>query len=365
MIGKLLTSLLRIRALIQKEFIAMLLDSGTRKVLIVPIIVQSLIFGYGADFTLNHIGFAVFDDAHTRTSENFTSELANTPNFELTKSCPDLKCLKDAVDKQEALLGIYYDKSFKNTLTINLIADARNTASANTAKSYVSSIAADFCSRSAQRSSLTISSRFLFNENNVTRYSILTGMILALSMIQVLMLASLTVSREREEGTYDMLLMTPTTPVEILIGKAVPPVLIAIMQGLALHCICRYYFAIPFRGSFFTLLAAISFFSLAIVGLAMAISCLSNTSMQSLVTSFLIIIPSIMMSGLMTPIEAMPSWFKIAVYINPLYYGITSLWRIYLEGASLGEVIHLFIPLFIIGGCCMFVAVNLFRKKMA
>lgn len=365
MIGRLLISLLRIRALMLKEFIAMILDSGTRKVLIVPIIVQSLIFGYGADFTLNHVSIAVFDDAHTRLSEEFISEIAHTSNFQVVRICPDLFCLKDSVNKQQALLGIYFDGNFKNTLEVNLIADARNTASANTAIQYVSSIAADFNSRIGAQAVPTVSFRYLYNENNITRFSILTGMILALSMIQVLMLASLSVSREREEGTYDMLLMTPTTPVEILIGKAVPPVLIAIMQGLALFCICRYYFDIPFVGSFVSLLTAISLFSLAIVGLAMAISCLSNTSMQSLVTSFIIIIPSIMVSGLMTPVEAIPSWFKVVVYINPLYYGITSLRRIYLEGAALGDVFYLFIPLFIIGGCCMIVAVKLFRSKMA
>ncbi len=353
----------RIMALIYKEFVAMWMDVGTRKILILPIIVQSIIFGYGATFNLIHIPYIVYDESRSEQSTNIINAINHNSYFSLVQYCNSKECVDENINNAKALLCIYFQSDFLNTKEIGIIADARNTASANTAIAYLNSIFTELNNQD-NKPAINISYRYLYNENNITRFGILTGMILALSMIQVMLLSSLAIAKEREEGTFDMMLMTPTTPIEILLGKAIPPTLIAILQGVILFFICTLYFKIPFQGNFLLLLFAISLYSISCVGVGLTISAMAHTTQQAVVFSFLIIMPCIILSGLLTPIEAMPQWFIYITYLNPLFYGIAAVQRIYLEGASFFYIWHLFIPLIITACITLPMATILFRREL-
>lgn len=356
-------SLLRIIALIKKEFVAMWMDKGTRKILILPIIIQSFIFGYGASFNPEIIPFAFYDEAKSaKTTELFND--INSTLFKLTDFCYNPYCLKNSVSDGNALIGIYVKSDFAKDPKIFVIADARNTTSANIAIGYLTSIVAAFNHKHYNSEQININTRLRFNENNISRFSIMTGMILALSFIQVMLLSSFSVSREREDGTFDMLLMTPANPAEILIGKAVPPTLVAIMQGLMLFIICRFYFEIPFAGSLLNVIFILSLFSISIVSFGLAISALAKSPQQSLVFVFTLILPSIILSGMLTPISAMPAWFQSITKLNPLYYGMTALQRVYLEGQNFYEIAPLLIPLILVGLALMPLTMYLFRHKI-
>lgn len=358
----------RLWALIYKEFVVMLMDKGTRKILVLPIIIQSILFGYGATFNLEHVPFVVFQDTNDKTATEIVRRISNSGAFSQVKFCHDEICYRESIDHGDALLGIYIGSDFDKTKTLFIATDARNTASANTAAGYVHSIISDYNDEQKQLLGITggisVDYRYLYNVNNLTQYSILTGMILALSMIQVMMLSSLSVSREREEGTFDMMLLAPLNPVEILIGKALPPTLVAIAQGLGLFLICQLWFDIGFQGNFFSFLFVIATFSLCTVGIGLAVSALSSTSQQSVVISFTIVLPSVILSGMITPRSAMPELMQYITLINPMYYGLEALRRIYLEGQGIMNVIHLLIPLFGLGAVSMSTAVALFRGKL-
>lgn len=358
----------RLMALIYKEFVVMLMDKGTRKILVLPIIIQSILFGYGATFNLEHVPFVIYQDSNDKVATEIVRRVSNSPAFAQVKYCKDELCYKQTLDHGDALLGIFIASDFHKTKTIFIATDARNTASANTAASYVQSIVASYNNEQKKikgiYGGISVEHRYLYNVNNITQYSILTGMILALSMIQVMMLSSLSVSREREEGTFDMMLLAPLNPVEILIGKALPPTIVAITQGLALFLICVLWFDIAFQGNFFSFLFVISTFSLCTVGIGLAISALSSTSQQSVVIAFTIVLPSIILSGMITPRSAMPELMQYFTLVNPFYYGLEALRRIYLEGQELMNVIHLLIPLFGLGAVSMGTAVALFRGKL-
>lgn len=368
MIKQIKFSLLRILGLTKKEFITILLDRGSAIVLIVPIIVQCIIFGYGASFDLRHVPYVYFDAAQTKSSNDIIFEISNTPIFELKKVCASVSCVEESIDREEALVGIIIDNDFKHTQEINLILDARHTASANSALSYVSSIVSTYNEKLKDYSNVKVGpkviSRYFFNPNHNTQYSILTAMILTLSVIQVLMLSSLSISREREEGTYDMMMMTPTLPFEILIGKAIPTVFIAIVQSLISYLIISNWFEIALQGSFTLFLFSIFCFSLSVVGLGMMISVFAKNPMQSMITSFLCIMPMVMCSGMLTSVDAMPEWFKIVVYCDPLYYGLCILWRVYLEGLTFADLWMYYIPLVFMGIVSMTLCTVLFRRKL-
>ncbi len=364
MLRQIFLSLLRIYGLCKKEFLTIVMDKGSLQVLIVPIIMQCLIFGYGASFELKHIPFVYFDNSQSKLSTDLVFEIENTPHFELLKKCPSRECVKDSVDKQEVLLGIIFEDDFMENRSVNLILDARNTASANTAQSYVQNIVNTYSEKNKLGSFLKIENRYRFNPNNITRFSILTAMVLTLSVIQVLMLSGLSISREREEGSYDMMLMTPTTPLEILLGKALPTIIIAFLQSMLSLAICVFYFDIPMQGSLFEFILCILCFAFSVVGMGMMVSVFAKNPMQSMIICFLLIMPMVMCSGMITPVDAMPDWFHLVVYLDPLYYGLTILWRIYLEGMSLSEIWVYILPLIISGFFTMSLCVYLFRRKL-
>ena len=357
-------SLLRFLALIKKEILPILMDKKSRAVLFAPIIVQCIIFGYGASYHLESVPYAIYNQSNDSVSYEIEQELLKTPKFKLIEKCHTMGCLRESVDSQKSLIGIFIDSNFKNTLQANIILDARNTASANTASGYVTSIIENINNRLYGKSALNINSRFLFNENNYTRYTILIGMTLALSVIQVLLLSSLSVSREKEEGSYDMMIMTPARPFEMLIGKAIPPIVIAFIQSFILIAICRFYFEIPMRGNIFAIFTLITIFAFAIVGIGLAISTLSKTTMQSLVAGFSLCLVLIMASGLITAVDGMPYWFKAVAYCNPVYYGINSMWQLYLQGCSIFDLTDKIIPLIMVGIVTLSMASYLFRHKL-
>lgn len=363
-----LAAWIRLMSLIRKEFVVMLMDKGTRKILILPIIIQSILFGYGATFNLERVPYIIFQDSFDATAVSLVHQINNNKTFELVRACHDEQCFNDSLNHGDALLGIYIASDFSRNRTVFVATDARNTSSANTALGYVQTIVSDLNSQRRQQSAISggihLDYRYFYNPNNYTRFSIMTGMILALSMIQVLLLSSLSVSREREEGTFDMMLMAPLTPVEILIGKAFPPTIIAVSQGLGLFLICILWFNIPFQGNFLALVTVMSVFSVCIVGIGLAVSALTDTSQQSVVISFTILLPTIILSGMITPMSAMPEMMQYVSMINPFYYGLEALRRIYLEGQTLMQVFHLLLPLFAIGAVTLSTAVHLFRGKL-
>lgn len=363
---------IRLRALMRKEATTLLRDPGVRRILVVPILAQSVLFGYGATFNLEQVPYVVWDASRSPESEALLAAVEGNGIFRLTGVVMSADALAHAIDHGDALLGITIPPDFARKLArgenapVMVSVDARNTTTANVATGYVNAIIA---ARNAERSGspgiLSIEERYRYNENNITRYNIMTGLILGLSMIQVMLLAGLAVSREREEGSFDMMLMTPLSPVEIFIGKAIPPILIGVFQGFLIFSVCRWWFEIPFAGSTVRLFSVVGLFATSIVGLALAISAFCSTLQQSVVFNFIILLPSLILSGLMTPVAAMPEWLQRATVLNPVRYGIEAVRMIYFENAGLADILPFLWPMLLISALTLPAAVWLFRHKVA
>ncbi|MGN0915165.1 MAG: ABC transporter permease [Succinivibrio sp.] len=357
-------SFYRILALVKKEFLTILMDKKNRLVLFVPVIIQCIIFGYGASYHLESVPYAIMNSSNHHFTRELETTLVNTPVFTFVKKCPTEKCLEECIETSKCLITISILDDFVTSHEIFVGTDARNTASANTAAGYLSEITHNLYSSMYNISSLKINSRFLFNENNYTRYTILVGMCMALSVIQVLLLSALSVCREKEDGTYDMMLMTPSRPFELLIGKAIAPIAIAALQSFILILICVFYFNIPMRGSVISVVVLILTFATTIVGIGLAISTIANTTQQALISGFILCLLLIMTSGLITSVDGMPNYFKVVAKVNPVYYGINAIWRIFLEGKGYLDVIQLMIPLYLTGAVTLSIAAWLFRNRV-
>jgi ABC-2 type transport system permease protein len=339
-------SLLRIFALTRKELLAVLKDKRSRMSLLVPPVIQALVFGYAATYDLNHVQYAAFDQDRSSASQQLLAGLDGSGIFERVADLRRVSDVAAYIDARRALLVVQINPDFERRLLsggsadVQVIADGRNSNTAGTALGYVASIVDQFNAdwRSAHNlpaAPLQVVSRAWYNPNLETRWNMIPGMIGTLTLIQTMMLAAMSVAREREQGTFDQLLVTPFHPFEIMAGKALPAMAVGTVQATGVLLVAQLWFRIPFAGSYLTLYAGLALFLLAAIGIGLLVSSVAATMQQALLYSMLLIIPFSLLSGLTTPLTNMPLALQYFTAINPLRYAIDIARRVYLEGVGL------------------------------
>jgi ABC-2 type transport system permease protein len=368
-------TLLRILALTRKELLAVLKDPRSRMSLLVPPVVQALIFGYAATYDLNHVTYAVLDQDHSAASRQLLAGLDGSGVFERVADLQRVSDIKSLVDARRALLIVQIDSQFERRLLsgrgadVQLIADGRNSNTAGTALGYISDIVDRFNSswdhdHGMAVPAVQVIARAWYNPNLETRWFMIPGMIGTLTLLQTMMLTAMSVAREREQGTFDQLLVTPFRPFEIIGGKALPSMVVGTIQAGGVLLVAQLWFRIPFVGSYATLCAGLLLFLLAAVGIGLLVSAVAATMQQAMLYSMLLIMPFSLLSGLTTPISSMPSAVQYLTAINPLRYAIDITRRVYLEGAGVDLLIVDLWPLALIAALTLAAASWMFSHRM-
>lgn len=363
----------RLANLCEKEFLALLKDPANRIILIVPLVLQCMLFGYGATFDLEDVPYAVVDQSRGEHAMQLLARLDGTGKFHRVATLGSPVQIADEINAGRALLALHFAADFDSRLSsdgtapLQVIADGRNSTTAGNALAQVHAVVAQFNAGLEGRHApaIGLQTRTWFNPNVETRWSILPGLIASLSMIQVLMLSALSVAREREQGTFDQLLVTPATPVQIMAGKALPPIVIGLLQSILALMISIFWFQIPMAGNSVALLLGLLVFNCAVVGVGLSISAMSANLQQAMLYTFVLLVPLVLLSGLVTPVRNMPDVFQIATYANPLRFAIDLVRRIYLEGAPLAQVWRDFIPMACVAVVTLPLAAWLFRNRLA
>jgi ABC-2 type transport system permease protein len=368
-----LQAFLRIVALTRKELLAVLKDNRARNSLLLPPVLQCLLFGYAATYDLNHVPYAVLDRSHSVASQDLLSRFDGTGIFDRIASLRSQREVSDYINDRRALLAIEIPDDFARRLEsgrgahVQIIADGRNSNTAGTALGYAQSVVDEFntdwrADHGQPGPPVTVEARAWYNPNLLTRWNMIPGLIGTLTMIQTLMLTAMSVAREREQGTFDQLLVTPFRPAQIMAGKALPSMLVGIVQATGVLLVAQLWFRIPFQGSFLTLYAGLVLFVLAAVGIGLVVSALCYTMQQAMLFSFILIMPFALLSGLTTPISNMPLSLQYFTYINPLRYAIDIAQRVYLEGAGTGALMPDLWPLAAIAAVTLTVASWMFKR---
>jgi ABC-2 type transport system permease protein len=365
----------RIAVLIRKELIAILKDPLSRLILLLPIVLQSLLFGYAATFDLNEVPYALLDSDHSEAAKDLIAQFDGAGVFHRVTDLRNANQIGETIGRKQALLVIQIPADFERRIysgagaVIQVISDGRNTNTGNVAAAYANAVVERFNAswneeHGGARPPLRIETRAWYNNNLETRWNMIPSLIAALSMLQVLMLTALSVAREREQGTFDQLLVTPLRPTEIMVGKAVPSILIGLVQSTIILLVARLWFRIPFQGSLGTLYLGLVLFTTASVGIGLAISAFSATMQQAMLYTFVLLMPMMLLSGLTSAISNMPTTLQYITLINPLRYAIEMTQRIYLEGAGIGILYNDMWPLIVIAGVTLPSAVWLFRHRL-
>jgi ABC-2 type transport system permease protein len=365
----------RLQALVLKEFLALLKDKRSRMVVLVPPLIQLLVFGYAATFDLNRIPYALYDEDHGAAARDLISRFAGSPIFRQVAEVSHDDQIAPLVDGKRVLLVLHIGSQFSREIQsgrsgpVQIIVDGRNSNTAAILLNYVNTILAAFNAdweqqTGGQSAQVHLETRAWFNPNLLSRWFIVPGIVGLLTLVVTTLVTALSVAREREQGTFDQLLVTPFKPWEILLGKSLPGFFIGLFETTLIVVMAVGWFHVPFRGSLLTLSIGLFFFLLSTVGMGLMISSLSVTQQQGLLGAFLFIVPSIVLSGFATPIANMPHWVQQITLLNPLRYFLVILHGVFLEDIPFSLLMNQFWPMALIGLVNLTLAGFLFRRRL-
>ncbi len=365
----------RIFALMIKEFLALLKNKSSRMVIIAPPIIQLIVFGYAASYDLNEVKCAVYNEDPGFASRQVIARFAGSKTFKIIEKLRSRDEIAPLIDTKKALMVIHFERDFTKKLLLNrpadiqLIVDGRDSNTALILLGYSRSIINRFSMKWAEdhggrRPPADIVMRAWFNPTLSSRWFIIPGIVGLLTLVVTLLVTSLSVAREREAGTFDQLLVTPLTPFEILVGKALPGFIIGTVEASFIIFMAVAWFKVPLIGNLFPLYLGITLFLLSAIGVGLMISSMCVTQQQGLFGAFMFLVPSIILSGFATPIANMPVLLQRLTLINPLRYFLIILRGVFLQGSTVSLLIPQLWPMALIGIISLTMAGWLFRHKM-
>lgn len=355
-------------ALMKKEFLAIWSDKKSRTIIIIPPLIQLLLFSFAITLEVKNINIAVLDRDNSTKSQEIVRSLSYSNSFTNIYRLNSEKELTEYIDIQKALVVLYIPQNFaqkiaKNeNVSIQIIADGRKSNSSQIAQEYIQSAIQKVVNNSPITN--TIITRNLYNPNLDNFWWVLPNLMGSLSMLIALLLTSLSVARERELGTFEQLLVSPLSTTILIIGKTIPPLLISIVEASFIFFVAIVFFKVPFVGSIFILYAGSVAFLFSIVGLGLFISSISSTQQQGILGAFVLMVPYILMSGFATPVENMPQWLIPFTDIISLKYFLILLKGVFLKDINFDMAISLIVPMLALGFISLIFASWMFRKKI-
>ena len=370
----------RVFALIKKEFITIWNDPKTKGIIIGLPIMQLLIFSNAATMEVQNIDTAVLDRSQSVESRELISRFENSPRFRNFYYVDNEADFKNKLDTQKVQIGLLINNDFARNIKsgkpaeVQVVADGRQTNSASIASGYASQIISGYGTEITtpnangngviNAAGINLSVRNWFNPNLEYKWYILTVIVAMLSLVTTLILTSLSIARERELGTFDQLIVSPLSSFEILLGKSIPPLIIAMALTMVMTGFVIIFFHIPFAGSFILFMVSIFISLLAIVGVGLYISAVCNTQQQAILSVMTFMMPAVLLSGFSSPVEDMPVFLQYITWLNPVRFFMVLTRGIFLKGMGLEDVITNLIPLIIIASITLTLAGRTFKRKL-
>lgn len=357
-------------ALIKKEFLAIWSDKKSRVIIIVPPLMQLVLFSFAVTLEVKNISIGVLDRDNSTQSQEIIRSLKLSQTFTHVYRLKSEAALTSYIDTQKVVSTLYIPQHFAQKIqmgqptSLQIIGDGRKSNTAQITEAYIQmALAKTFGTASIKTQ--TFVNRTWYNPNLDNFWWILPNLMGGLSMIIALLLTALSVARERELGTFEQTLVSPLSATTLIIGKTIPPLIISIIEASVIFFAATHFFGVPFTGSLLILYAGLISFLFSIVGIGLFISSISSTQQQGILGAFVLMVPYILMSGFATPVENMPAWLIPATDFISLKYFLVLLKGVFLKDISLDIAIGLIIPMLLLGFISLLFASWMFRKKIA
>jgi drug efflux transport system permease protein len=365
----------RLFTLVVKELQLALREPQSRALLVVPVVLQLLLFPFAASLEVKNATLAILNLDSGAQSTELVQRLARTEAFPRIRMVHSQAELGALIDTQQALLGLELPVAFSRDLAagrpakVLAIVDGRRSNSAQIAFGYAADIVSRYGGELAAAAGHPAISQTVvrpwFNANLEYRWFMLPVLVAIITTIGSLIVTALSIAREREQGTFDQLLVSPLTPAYIMVGKTIPALIIALGQGTLVAAAAVFFYRVPMHGSLVLLYLCMLCYALSLAGIGLFVSSLCETQQQAFLGVFTFMVPAVMLSGFVAPVENMPLLFRAVSWCDPLAHFIVIVKGIFLKGYGPALVWPNLWPLLLIAVVTMSLGYWMFRRRVA
>lgn len=368
------------RAIVRKEFRQTLRDRRIMFMLVAAPLIQTILFGFAVDFDVDRVPTAVADlDRSAASREQARRLLADGTLREVAvaRSGAEVDAGLDAGEVAAALIlppGFGADVAAGRTARPQVVLDGSDPSRSGTA----ASMAGRYFARASQEvlrerlaaagqpvpAAIEVAPRVLYNPRLKTAVYVVPGILAMLLVIVTTIVTAMGLSREREMGTLEQVLVTPIRPLTLLLGKMTPFVLIGLLDVVLAVTAMTWIFDVPLRGPLPALALGSVLYLCSTLGVGLFVSTISQTQQQSFLGGFLFVLPAALLSGIMTPLQAMPRWLQLATWLNPLRFYAEVVRGVLLRGAGPAELWPQLLVLLAFGVAILGMATARFRTQV-
>ncbi|MBM3785711.1 MAG: ABC transporter permease [Acidobacteria bacterium] len=362
----------RIRTILRKELLQVLREPRLRMMVIVPPIVQLIVFGFAVNLDVENARIAWMDRDRTPASRELEAALSNSRYFQVTAR-PETDAEAQRLLDSGRVLGVVrvnagFHEAFERgrSAQVQILMDGTNSNDAGIVTAYLNRAVADVGRRrqGAAAPVLHTETRAWFNPELKSRNYFVPGVVMNIITIITLMLTAMAIVREKEIGTMEQLMVTPLRPLELMLGKTIPFALIGLLDMALAVMTALIVFRVPFRGTALMLLGSSCLFLLSTLGVGLFLSTISRTQQQAMMSAFFFFTPAFMLSGFTFPIRNMPEIVQWVAWANPLRYFIEILRGVFLKGVGPEVLWPQMLMLAGIGLAVLLASASRFQKRL-
>jgi len=372
----------RVRYLFVKELIQVLRDKRLRVTLIIPPLIQLIIFGYAANLDVKDIHTAVRDLDQSTESRDLIARFSSSKYFDIVSFPQTPEEIEGLIKKGDIALSIEIPSGFSrklkkgDTATLQIILDGTESNTAMIALGYINRILSDYSTMvlvkrlnragmiGFKEAGVEVEHRTWFNPNFESRLFFIPGVIANIAFLIPIILTAMAVVREREIGTLEQIMVTPIRSWELVMGKTLPFALLGLLDVVMIALIGVFWFEVPLRGNPFILFLGNVLFLMSSVGIGLFISTISSTQQQAQISTFFFTMPAFILSGFVFPLENLPTWIQYLTYANPLRYFLVIIRGVFLKGNGLDILWPQMLALAVLGGLMILLSSLRFQKRL-
>ncbi|OGO26624.1 MAG: transporter [Chloroflexi bacterium RBG_16_54_11] len=372
----------RLRSLIRKEFIQIGRDKRTLILVLVIPIMQLFLLGYAATNDVRNVPLAVYDQDRGPQARLLLDAYRAADYFKVSFDVGSEAELRQLIDGGQARAGLIIPPGYGDAIQggkpaqVMFVLDGSDPTVASTALSAAQLIGQAYSTHILEakllktgqaaviQPPLQVSTSVWYNPDLVSAHFMIPGVIGMILFALTSILTASAIVRERERGTIEQLIVTPIRPWELVVGKLLPYVILALLNTFEVLAIGHFWFGVPIRGSLWLITAASLLFLLSSLGIGLLASTIANTQQEAMLTVWMMLLPSIFLAGFFFPLQAMPRLLQWISYVFPLRYYLVIIRSLTLKGVGIAAVQWDLVALAIFGILIMTMAALRFRKRL-
>ncbi len=372
-----------LRLMIWKEFTQIRSDPMIVRLIFIPVIIQMFVLGYAITTEVKNTDITILDRSNTPKSVSMVQDILHNPLFNFTGYAKSESDARERLDRGMSKLALIIPEGFARDLTlpggasVELLVDGQDANSSTISSGYMNSIisgwSVSYLKDMLAAKGLRIQNLLPIEVHPIILYNPLLKstwyMVPALAVVLVTMITSLltgfSIVKEKESGTLEQLMVTPVSPLHVVLGKIVPYIFIGLFELCAVLAGATLWFGVPFKGNFIVLLFFGLIYMSSSLGIGILVSTIARNAQQVLFMLWFILIFFLFLSGFFLAIENMPLWVQQLTLINPLRYFMFILREMFLKGSGFPELWEQGLAMLGIGGFVFGAALLLFHRKVS